>query len=74
MNAKEWRMAENLTNQISHKHLLHCPNCAYLSGTFEQGPLMPGRDRQQLCTVGDTQNQLFCPHCDLLVHLIVIDE
>lgn len=73
MNAKEWAMAENLARQIARKNLLRCPNCAYISDVFGKGPEEPG-NKQTLSKLGDSENKLICPHCDLLVHLMVDDD
>jgi hypothetical protein len=70
MNAKEWKLAENMTTQISRKNLLQCPECMYISGEFERGPKETG-NRQTLTKLGDSEHKLFCPHCEIIVTLLV---
>jgi len=59
----ELEIAKALGKQVSDGKPLTCPNC----GQWE--PSQP--DIQPLMSIGDFENTLFCPHCDLTVDLRV---
>lgn len=56
------RMAKALGKQIAASQSVICPNCR------EDFPASEG---QPLSAIGDHEEQLFCPHCELRVRLTV---
>jgi len=60
MTEKEKIMAKTLGLTIS-KMNVPCPVCAADEPMLEQ----------DLCSFGDEENRLFCPHCELEVDLIL---
>lgn len=55
MNAEELKLAKNVGEQMSDKIL--CPRRCL--------------EEQKLSTYGDFEDQLFCPHCELDVEIVV---
>ena len=61
----ELNYAKNLGKQVAKGNILFCPLCKEkLTTEFLQHD-------QDLLSVGDYENELFCPHCDTYIDLIV---
>lgn len=56
--------ARCIGKQIQCIQQIYCPYCLTLKLEHKQM-------RQPLCAVGDFEEELFCPHCDLTVCLSV---
>ena len=52
-------LLKNIGEQISKTQKVLCPDC------------MKDKIVQPLHTVGDSENELFCPHCDLSIEIII---
>lgn len=60
MTETELTLAKDIGEQMSHKIL--CPR-----------KCCGEDDPQELSTYGDRENRLFCPHCEIDIHIIVKD-
>lgn len=65
MTDPELNYAKNLGMQVAKGDILFCPLCK------EKLTLDYNSDDQDLCSWGDVENTLFCPHCDTNIDLIV---
>ena len=65
MNLAELNYAKNLGKQVAKGDVLFCPFCKEAM-VIEFSP-----NDQDLCSFGDSENILFCPHCDTSIELIV---
>lgn len=57
-DTEEIRIAKHIGEQISGK--FYCPECS-----------IPPDRLQKIYVFGDSENELYCPHCDLTVELVV---
>lgn len=65
MDKAELSYAKNLGKQVAKGNILYCPLCKEkLTTEFLSND-------QDLSSFGDFENELFCPHCDITVELIV---
>ena len=63
-NFKE--IAKFLGKQVGLGRPLACPRCSDDNGLGDNPD-----GKQLMSSMGDYENQLFCPHCDLSVDLVV---
>lgn len=63
--AAQLKYARCIGKQIQNLQQIFCPRC------LEQESVEEKRFYQNLCAVGDFEEELFCPHCELRIKVIV---
>ena len=53
---------QKLGKYVNKAQVMLCPQCSDEDG------------EQPMCSFGDEPEHLFCPHCDLVVSLVMVDR
>ncbi len=62
----EIELLKEIGRRVGTGKPLICPLCTEI--------MYDGDSEQELCSVGDYENVLFCPHCDLHLELKLVDK